>query len=79
MHFGLQLVFQTSLLVRFQSFYRLVIYSAVAKSVMRATVNRVIAGSSPAGGAICSISLEVKHDLAKVESPVRVWYIAPIR
>ena len=25
----------------------------------------------------CSISLEVKHDLAKVESPVRVWYIAP--
>ena len=28
---------------------------------------------------ICSISLEVKHDLAMVESPVRVWYIAPFR
>lgn len=25
----------------------------------------------------CSISLEVKHDLAKVESRVRVSYIAP--
>ena len=28
--------------------------------------------------AICRISLEVKHDLAMVESPVRVWYTAPV-
>ena len=28
---------------------------------------------------ICSISLEAKRLLAKQGSPVRVWYVAPIR
>ena len=39
--------------------------------------NQRFVGSIPTSGTKCSISLEVKRDLAKVESRVRVSYIAP--
>ena len=54
------------------------VYAALAQSVEQLAVNQWVVGSSPTSSAICSISLEVKHSLAKQESPVRVWYVAPI-